>query len=107
MKVSAFRFAKGGMWGFRPEAEDLKKNRTNEGFFLEGEFFIVLFFQFSLNPQNYERAPQIHENITSAPSSLKINSQSPQIHKTPGGPHNYVKCLDVSFSCGIYIVVES
>ena len=67
MKVSAFRFAKGGMWGFRPEAEDLKKIERNEGIFLEGMIFFTFFLQFSLNPQNYERAPQIHENITSAP----------------------------------------
>ena len=45
----------------------------------------------AVNPQNYELAPQISEKIPVLPSSLKINSHSPQIPKIPGTPLKKIK----------------
>ena len=62
MKVNIFIFHKGDLGDFLPEAEDFfKKNKQNEGFSFNVRFVFTL-LQGSLNPQNYELAPQILEN---------------------------------------------
>ena len=52
-----------GVWGLPPRSRRnfLKKIKRNDGFSFKVKFFIT-FLQGSLDPQNYELAPQIPEN---------------------------------------------
>ena len=68
--VNTFIFSKGGRGGgcFPKEAEDffLKKSNGMKALPSRWDFFVT-FLQSSVNPQNYELAPQIPEIITSVP----------------------------------------
>ena len=54
-EINTFRIYK-GVWGaIPPEAEEIIKNQQNGGF----SFIFFAFWQGSLDPQNYELAPQL------------------------------------------------
>ena len=56
-KINTFRSYKGGLGGgLPPEAEEIFKNQTKWRLFLK---FFFAFWQSSLDPQNYELAPQL------------------------------------------------
>ena len=81
-----------GGGGLPPQKRKIFKKKIikrNEGFSFKVRFFFT-FLQSSLNPQNYELAPQIPKKLLPVlPSSLKIFSHSPQIRKTPRGSTDY------------------
>ena len=51
--------AQGGLGAIPPEAEEIFKNQTKWRLFLYFINFFFCFWQGSLNPQNYELAPQL------------------------------------------------
>ena len=55
MKINILRIYKGGLGAIPPEAEEFLKNQTKWRLFL----YFFAFWQGSLEPQNYELAPQL------------------------------------------------
>ena len=82
------------------------RNQDQEGFSFKVRFFFT-FLQGSLDPQNYELAPQIPEKNTSAPQlpeNEKPFSPDPQ---NPWGPENvFGSFMGFFLSCVCYVFVR-
>ena len=85
MKVNTFRFPKGGLGGFFPEAEDFfLKIKQDEGFSFKLRFF-SFFCRAPQIPKTMSLLPKSLIKITNAPKLSEMNSHSSQIPLIPGG----------------------
>ena len=82
-----------GVWGRQPpEASDISKNQIK---WKPDIYFFYFLAVLPKSPKVCAGSPAPLKSLAVLHSSLKINSPSPQIPKTPGGP----RCSPATLSC--------